>query len=131
MEYLFLLEFGVQICVWAIVEFGVAAGLTAATARHRAKRDRPFTTVQIFGSIALTGLLVGLFSAWPLPGHLFEDRGARFATFLVSPVVTGGAMHYFGRWWWRTSEAPPALWTFPGGAGFALAISLARFVILG
>ena len=61
-----------------------------------------------------------LLSHAPVPG----------ASLLLSPLVTGGVMEFYGRWRTRNGHATSSASTFWGGALFAFGMALVRFLLL-
>jgi hypothetical protein len=80
---------------------------------------------------ALAGFCLGLFSGYVLPSRLLPAPRTSGISLLVSPVVSGVAMHLWGSFRAERGRPATSMATFWGGASFAFGCALGRFVSVG
>jgi len=81
--------------------------------------------------VALLGALAGTLTSLVWPARVFQPGPVRGASLLVSPFITGVAMHRYGQWREDRGVARSYIATFWGGALFAFSMALVRFVWVG
>jgi hypothetical protein len=81
--------------------------------------------------VALLGGLAGVLTSLMWPARIFQPGPLRGASLLLSPLITGAVMEYYGQW--REDRGGPRSYvaTFWGGALFAFSMALVRFVWVG
>jgi hypothetical protein len=82
------------------------------------------------GLIALGGIAAGLVT-WLLPTRLLGAPAIPGASLVVSPLLNGVLMHYYGVWQRERGGHASFAATFWGGAAFALGFAVVRFLMLG
>ena len=118
----FLGEVVFQIAIEALIELGFEAFVVP---RRRRQRN---PALVIFGLLVF-GALVGLVSVWILPRRIFPAPAHLSGISIVlAPLATGAAMRAFGARRRRRGRATSGLATFWGGAAFAFAMALARWL---
>ena len=76
------------------------------------------------------GALLGMLSAALLPQRLFAEVGFRGASLVLTPLIAGTAMHYFGTYRRQHGKGTTRMATFAGGALFAFGVALMRFILV-
>ena len=118
-------EIFLQIIGEVLAEVGVHS--LGAPFRQRGRAHPVLATIGIILLGAIGGAVTGaiwptrLFSTSPLPG----------ASLLISPLLSGLAMERLGRWREARGQTRSSLSTYWGGALFAFAMALVRFVWVG
>lgn len=79
------------------------------------------------GLLAIGGVAGGL-TTWVLPTHLLGTPLVPGASLVISPLLNGMLMHYYGSWHARRRHARSLTATFWGGALFAFGFALVRFL---
>ena len=118
----FLWELAVELAGDLLIEVGVAAVVESLQRPTEARSWVAAIGVLILG--ALAGLLVVVV----LPTRILSPGPVAGASLVVSPLVNGFAMERYGRWRERRGGARSSLATFRGGALFAFAMALVRFL---
>jgi hypothetical protein len=80
--------------------------------------------------LAVLGSLAGGLTVLVLPKPLAPPLPIRGLSLLLSPLATGALMERLGAWTRRRTGKQTYLATFGGGALFAFAMALTRFVLL-
>jgi hypothetical protein len=95
-----------------------------------ATRGRRARTHPLLAAIALllVGGAAGGVVTWLLPTRLLGTPALPGASLVVSPLLNGVLMHYYGAWRSREGTQTSFAATFWGGAVFALGFALVRFV---
>jgi hypothetical protein len=79
----------------------------------------------------IAGGVAGFISALLFPHPIVHRRVIpRGASFVLMPLATGLAMHWFGVWRKERGSYPSLLATFWGGALFGLSTAMARFLVI-
>jgi hypothetical protein len=112
-------EFLLQIAIELLFELGFES--TGESLRRR-RRAHP---VLAFLGATLLGGAVGLVTSLIWPTRFFEPGPLPGVSVIISPLVTGLAMHHYGRW--RNGKGS-FLATFWGGALFAFGMASVRFI---
>ena len=79
---------------------------------------------------AVAGFCLGAFSGYVLPSRLLPAPRTSGISLLVSPVVSGVAMHLWGSFRAERGRPATSMATFWGGASFAFGCALGRFVAI-
>jgi hypothetical protein len=119
----FILEVLFEILGEALLELGFGA---FKAAYDRANRNPLLASI---GYLLLGGVL-GAGSAWLLPYRIVQPGPFPGLSLVLAPLVSGLAMHLFGKYRRANGHVTTNLATFFGGAAFALGASLVRFVWL-
>jgi hypothetical protein len=84
----------------------------------------------LFTAIALLvfGGLAGGATTWLFPRHLLGTPLVPGASLVISPLVNGALMHFYGAWHTRHQRDRSFAATFWGGALFAFGFALVRFL---
>jgi hypothetical protein len=77
------------------------------------------------------GICAGMLSLFIVGRRLVPHSLLPGVSLMLAPLGTGLAMHWLGELWRDRGKEPPALFSFPAGAIFALGMALVRFVYLG
>ncbi|MET0553545.1 MAG: hypothetical protein ABW221_10945 [Vicinamibacteria bacterium] len=80
---------------------------------------------------AAAGFALGAGSVWLLPRRLLPLPATQGISLLLSPVVSGIAMHFWGSYRRAHGRPTTSMATFWGGAAFAFGCALGRFVAIG
>ena len=112
-----------QIVLELLVEFGWRA---AGEPFERERRAHP--VVAGVSLVLVGGAFGGLL--WLLVPTRVLPAGIPGASLVLSPVLTGTAMEYYGRWREGRGAQRSFAATFWGGALFALGMAAARFILL-
>jgi len=81
--------------------------------------------------VVLLGGLVGAAASFKWPTRVFEAGPVLGASLMLSPIITGAAMEWYGRWCDTRGRARSYVATFWGGGLFALSMAVARFLWVG
>ncbi len=73
------------------------------------------------------GAVAGAVSLLVLQHQVTHVAAVPGTSLVAGPIVTGGVFEVLGRWWVRRGYVRMALFTFRGGACFALGMALLRF----
>ena len=79
----------------------------------------------------ILGAIVGGVSVLVFPHPLIHPSRFPGMSLLLAPVTTGFLMQTYGAWQRRRGGNPTCLATFWGGAGFAFAMAVVRWHLLG
>ena len=121
----FVWEFALQM-VWELLfELGFRS-LGEAVRR----RSRAHPALAMLG-IALLGGFAGVLTNLVAPARLTTRMPVPGVSLVLSPLLCGGAMEWYGRWRTANGETPSWLATFWGGALFAFVMAFVRFVWVG
>jgi hypothetical protein len=82
-------------------------------------------------SAFLLGGLIGSITSWLWPVRLFSPGPVRGLSVVVTPILNGILMHWYGTWRERRGSERFFLATFWGGAMFGLGVSLVRLLMIG
>lgn len=84
----------------------------------------------VIGAVALLllGGAAGGLTSWVLPTRLLSRPTVPGASMVVSPLLNGALMHYYGSWQARHHGRSSAIANFWGGALFALGFAVVRFL---
>jgi MFS family permease len=93
----------------------------------RNTRRRPHPMLAGLGLLALGGVGGGL-TTWLFPMRLLGAPLVPGASLVISPLLNGTLMHYYGSWHARRQRARSFAATFWGGALFAFGFALVRFL---
>ena len=122
-----LLQLLFEIIMQLVFEIATALGwesLRAALGRSR----RPSGVLTALGLLIMGGI-AGLVSVLLFGRRLTPAGGVSGASLLLAPLATGLVMSWIGRQWHRRRGEPtPPMLTFAGGATFAGAMAIVRFV---
>jgi hypothetical protein len=95
----------------------------------RRRRERTHPLLAAFG-LLLLGCVAGGIVTWALPTRLLGPPALPGASLVVSPVLNGLLMHYYGIWTSRRGKPASFAATFSGGAVFALGFALVRLLMV-
>ena len=125
MDFIFELIFELlfEIVGEVALEIGVGA---FKEAYDRTNRNPVLATI----AYLLLGGAVGAVSGWLLPYRLVRPGPFPGISVFLAPVISGGAMHVFGKYRRARGHVTTNLATFYGGAAFAFGVSLVRFLWL-
>ena len=86
----------------------------------------------VIAGASLLGLggIMGLIGWLLVPEPLLSHAPVPGASLLLSPLVTGGVMEFYGRWRRKSGYTTSSASTFWGGAVFAFGMALVRFLLL-
>lgn len=76
------------------------------------------------------GALLGILSALLLPERILGNVGIRGASLVLTPLMAGTVMHYFGAYRRQEGKGTTRMASFAGGAIFAFGLALLRFVLV-
>jgi hypothetical protein len=95
-------------------------------------RDARGRVHPVFGGVGVLvfGGLAGWLTAWVFPGHLFGAPVLPGASLVLSPILNGALMYYFGAWRAQHLQGNSFIATFWGGALFAFGFAVVRFVLV-
>ena len=91
-------------------------------------RRRVHPIVAGAGLLGLGGIM-GWIGWLVVPAPLLSHAPLPGASLLLSPLMTGGVMEFYGRWRSKRGHATSSASTFWGGALFAFGMALARFLL--
>lgn len=114
----------VQLTIELLGELGWEAVKGSLESRRRTHPALAAVGIVLLGTLA--GGLVFLIR----PERIIPSRSLPGASLIFAPLVTGAAMEYYGRWRVSRGGSPSRLATFWGGALFALAMAVTRFLLL-
>ena len=114
------IEFLINLVMEVLIEFGIR-GLP-----NRRQNDSALK-IAIFYFLLALGL--GYLSASVFPEHFINDETLRLWNLLISPVLIGFFMGYFGRWRASRGHRVIKLDSFGFGYVFALGFALSRFYL--
>lgn len=95
----------------------------------RDARGRVHPVFRGLGVLVFGGLSGGLMT-WVFPGHLLGAPALPGASLVLSPILNGTLMHFFGAWRVQHSRSHSFIATFWGGALFAFGFAVVRFVLV-
>jgi hypothetical protein len=121
-----LFEFIVEVLFEILGEALLELGFGAFKAYDRANRNPLLASV---GYLLLGGAL-GAGATWLLPYRIVQPGPFPRLSLVLAPLVSGLAMHVFGKYRRANGHVTTNLATFFGGAAFALGASLVRFAWL-
>lgn len=78
--------------------------------------------------VLILGGLIGALTRLAWPERIFQPGPVRGLSLIVSPLVTGMAMHRFGEWCEGRGLSRSYIDTFWGGALLAFGVALVRFL---
>ena len=93
--------------------------------------DPPSPRLRACLGYAVAGFCLDAFSGYVLPSRLLPAPRTTGISLLVSPIVSGVAMHFWGSFRAEHERPVTSLATFWGGASFAFGCALGRFVSVG
>ena len=117
-----------EIILQTIIELLVAFGNESIANSFREHRFAN-KYYAVFGCILLGGS-VGFISYLFYPKHIFNVKSFYGFSLIISPIVVGFIMKSWGRWRIKSKKRVSILATFWGGALFAFAYSLVRFLLI-
>jgi hypothetical protein len=85
----------------------------------------------IYAGYAAAGFALGAGSGWLVPRRLLPMPATQGISLLLSPVVSGIVMHFWGSYRRERGRPASSMATFWGGASFAFGCALGRFVAIG
>jgi hypothetical protein len=123
-----------ELILWFLWEFVLSvifesvAGFVWMFLKHAVGSERksvPF--VAAIGQILL-GISAGVISLVLVRQPMAAPLVVPGLSLIVAPLATGLVMHWLGAFWYQRTGERPALFTFRGGAVFAFAMALTRFL---
>jgi hypothetical protein len=121
----FLVEIFGQVLV------GVVWDLLASSTRHAFGHERRTARPELAAlGFVLFGGLAGVVSALVRPGRVTPAGPLPGLSLVLAPLVTGLAMHFYGRWRRGRGYDTTYLATYWGGALLAFAMAFARFLMV-
>ena len=120
--------------IWEVLlqltaEFLLELGFQAAgESFQRQSRAHPLVAGAGIGAL---GVVAGIITSLLVPSRVLPPSPVPGASLLVSPALTGLAMEGYGRWRDRRRSTRSYVATFWGGALFAFAMALVRFLLVG
>ena len=107
--------------------FGLAAAVLSAAFVEAISDDGQSNKLLAgIGHITM-GVIAGAVSLLVLQHQIVHNVPIPGASLVSGPIVTSGVFEVLGRWWVRRGNVRMALFTFRGGACFALGMALLRF----
>jgi hypothetical protein len=113
-----LFEFVLELTVGLLLSF-LWRKLRAA--RWKTRRISLWLVLPFLGVV---GAAVGWISILIVPSHIFHPGGFHGVSLILSPLLTGMVIAFFGSDLKRRKEMPAALESFSGGFTFALGLAL-------
>ena len=95
----------------------------------RGRRQRTHPLLPALG-LFLLGCVAGGAVTWAVPTRLLGPPALPGVSLVVSPVLNGVLMHYYGVWTSRRGKPTSFAATFWGGAVFALGFALVRLLMV-
>lgn len=92
------------------------------------RRDRAHPVLAGAG-LALLGAAVGFVVSMAFPTPFFRFGVMPGTSLVLSPILNGAVMEYYGRWIEKRTGTRTYLATFWGGALFAFGMALVRFLM--
>ena len=93
-------------------------------------RAGPVSVAAVVVLLLLVGGATGGAVTWLLPSRLFATPTLPGASLIVSPLLNGALMHYYGAWKARGGKNTSPAATFWGGAAFGLGFAIVRLLML-
>jgi hypothetical protein len=118
-----LLEGLLQVIVEVILEL-TWHGLLGKLSERRAHPILAFVVVFLLGAA------IGLAFVAVAPNRVLPFGRIPGASLVLSPLLAGVIMEYFGRWRRARGGSPSLISTFWGGALFAFGLALTRFLLV-
>jgi hypothetical protein len=112
------------------VVFEGLAELGWESVKHSARRERHSNPVLAATGHFVMGLFAGVLSLLIFGRRLTPQSNVRGLSLVLSPIGTGIAMHWMGKFWGERGRDRPALFSFRAGAIFAFGMALVRFAYL-
>jgi hypothetical protein len=109
------------------VIFGLAAAVLSAGFVEAISDDGQSNRVLAGIGHLTMGLVAGALSLFVLQHPVVRNVSIPGASLVFGPIGTGAVFEVLGRWWVRRGNVRMALFTFRGGACFALGMALLRF----
>jgi len=111
------------------IVFEIAATLGWDSLKHSLPREEK--TAPWLASVGhfLMGAIAGFVSVLIFDQRLTPRAPVPGLSLILAPVATGAVMRWLGTLWTRTRGEPPTLFTFRGGAIFALGMVLVRLIV--
>ena len=120
-----LLEGVLQLVVEFLVEYGVRS--LGEPWRRRSEANLFLAGLGVLIGGAAAGVITSLL--WPT--RIVRPGPIRGLSLVLSPLISGLVMERYGQWRETRGEARPFIATFWGGALFAFAMALVRFLWVG
>ena len=120
-----LIELVVEVMAEALIELGFSS---VGHSFRRREQENPFLSGL---GILLLGAFLGLVMFRIVPERILSPSPAPAVSLLVSPLNAGLVMHFFGSMRRKRGKASTHLATFWGGALFAFAAALVRWLLVG
>jgi len=108
--------------------FEIATALGWESLRAAVGKSRRPPGVLAAVGLVLMGGLSGVLSVLAFGRRLTPAGGVPGASLVLAPLGTGIVMGWLGRRWRRRGQTPPPMFTFVGGATFAAAMAIVRFM---
>jgi len=121
----FLLELLIPILIELSLLFGLKS-VASSTKEH--KEVNKFLA---WSGCFILGLIAGCFSVWVYPKHIFSANPLPGIGLVTAPIAAGYVMKRIGEMRLNAGKGSSTLTTFWGGALFAFAYSLWRFIYAG
>ncbi len=109
--------------------FEIAATLGWESLKHSLRRKQKTTLWLASVGHFLMGAIAGFASLLIFDQRLTPRAAIPGLSLILAPLVTGAIMGWLGTLWGRRHREPPALFTFRGGAIFALGMALLRLIV--
>jgi hypothetical protein len=100
---------------------------------HLCGRDSRGRLHPVYGLLALAclGAVAGGLATWVLPRRLLGAPAIPGASLVLSPLLNGLLMQFYGSWQARRRGHETLAASFMGGGVFAFGFALVRFLLLG
>lgn len=111
-----------------IIEFLIALGYESIV--NSFKELKSANKYLALAGCAIAGTIIGLISYFIYPKRIFNNSSFYGLSLLISPIIVGFIMKIWGERRIHSNKRISVLSTFWGGAVFALAYSIIRFLLI-
>jgi hypothetical protein len=112
------------------IVFEIVSALGWESVKHEVRRERESTPVLAAMGHFLMGVAAGILSLLIVGWRLTSQSPLPGLSLVLSPVGTGLAMQWIGKFLHDHGMVRPSLFSFRAGAIFAFGMALVRFVYL-
>ncbi len=111
------------------IVFEIAATLGWESLKHSLRPQEKASVWLASVGHFLMGAIAGFASLLIFDRRLTPRAAVPGLSLILAPLLTGATMRWLGTFWSKRHREPPALFTFRGGAIFALGMALVRVIV--
>lgn len=127
-----ILEIIIELIVQLFLELGVNSFISNFRKKNKNKitENKKINLVYAYFGIIFMGAILGFFSSLFFPTRLLSFHPINGISLVISPLILGTFMYFFGIWRKNKNKEISILATFWGGVIFSFSFALVRWLMV-